>query len=847
MGAVLIRPSERRVYLHGQPLALGARAFDLLLALVERRDRIVDKRELLSLVWPGLVVEEGNLSVQISSLRKLLGNDVIATVPGRGYRLTAAVVERPAAEAPAPEPPGALPVQPQADLPGWLPAPTTPLLGRAAALAQGQALLPSTRCLTLVGAGGAGKTRLALALAEAVRGDYPGGVWWVALDALSDVALLPQVLAGVLGGVDARMPPWPALNQRLSGRKTLLVLDNCEHLVVGCADMAARLLRALPQLQLLNTSRESLRIAGEVVWEVPPLDVPGTADAQLDELGQVASVQLLVGRIGQHRPGFVLGPDNAASLAQICRGLDGLPLALELVAAQVGPRTLAEVAARLDRSLGLLNVGARGGLRHHQTMAAAVDWGFRLLGEIDQRVFMRLSVYLGGWTRESALAACDGLEVSADQLPDILGRLLRASMVLVRPPADDTQGEPRFRMLEPIRQFGLAQLEERGLVDAVKQQVLDWTVGQGRRLAAQLAGAHQAAGYALLTAEFDNLRALLSWSKTHDVAGGLQLAADLWRFWQVKGHAQEMLDWFDEVLPQAQGLPAALRAEASNAAGSMARTCGQYAKARSLYETSLALQRERGHRRGEAVALNNLCLIARDRYDHDAVLQQGTASLAIAREIADRNLEALALMHLGTALGGLDRPADAEASFRQSLAIFSELGERRAQGTLLNFLGSLALAEGRWPDADRCYQEALALNLALQDFWGLGISCCNLASLHSARGDDAMAHDLLMRGLAHYRRAGARHGVEACFALLARVTQRLGDLPRAAWCWGLVAQLEQDIGKRLSPATQARREQELAALGAAMPAAAFNTAQAEGRRVSLGDAFAAVLGDVPGR
>jgi len=834
--------------MHGQPLALGARAFDLLLALIERRDRVVGKSELLALAWPGLVVEEGNLSVQISALRKTLGDKVISTVPGRGYRFTAPVVEHAAGDAPLPEPPGAKMAANEAGHPavsphGWLPAPVTRLLGRAPAMAETQALLQTTRCLTLVGAGGSGKTRLALALAEAVRGHYPGGAWWVGLDGLSDATLLPQALAGAVGGVDLRMPALLALNQRLSGLKTLLVLDNCEHMVEGCADLAAQLLRALPQLQLLNTSRESLRIAGEVVWSVPPLDVPGEADARPDQLGQVASVQLLVERIGQHRPGFALAPDNAASLARICRGLDGLPLALELVAAQVGQRTLAEVATRLGRSLGLLNLGARGGLRHHQTMAAAVDWGFRLLGAVEQLVFMRLSVYLGGWTSESAVAACDGLDVSADQLPDVIGRLLRASIVLVRPPTDDPLGAPRFRMLEPIRQFGLAQLEELGQVDAVKQQVLDWYVGQGKRLAEQLVGPQQAAGYAMLAAEFDNLRALLSWSKTHDVAGGLQLAADLWRFWQAKGHAKEMLDWFDEVLPQAQALPDRLRAEASNIAGSMARTCGQYTKAHALYETSLALQRQRGDRRGEAVALNNLCLIARDQYDHDAVLQQGSVGLAIAREIGERNLEALALMHLGTALRGLDRPADAEASFKQSYAIFDELGEKRAQGALLNFLGSLALAEGRWPEADRCYQDGLALNLELQDFWGLGISCCNLASLHAARGDDGAAHDLLMRGLAHYRRAGARHGVEECFELLARIARRQGDFLRAAWCWGLVERLDRDIGKVPSPTINALREQELEALQAAVPEAPLSSALAEGRRVVLDDAFAAVLRD----
>jgi predicted ATPase len=726
-----------------------------------------------------------------------------------------------------------------ADLNGWLPAPLAPLLGRDDALAQTQRLLPAARCLTLTGAGGSGKTRLALALAEAVRLQYPGGTWWVGLDALADPALLPDTVARAVGGTDLRQPALRALAERLAGRRALLVLDNCEHLVDGCAELAAELLRQLPQLQLLATSRESLRVPGEVVWTVPPLDVPDTADEPVEQLGRHASVRLLVDRIARHSPGFALGPDNAASLARICRGLEGLPLALELVAAQVGPQTPAQVAARLDDSLALLRVGARGGMRHHQTMAAAVDWGWRLLGGVEQQMALRLSVFLGGWTAESAAAACDGLGVAADELPERLGRLLRASMVL----AAESGGTVRFRMLEPIRQFAFARLEASGQVDAVRRQLLAWYGERCRLISAQLAGPHQVQGYAFLVPEFDNLRALLAWSRPSDIEAGLRLATDLWRFWQVKGHAQEMLAWFDEVLGQAPQLPDALRADACNAAGVMARTCGQYAAALRLHEAGLALQRRLGNRRGEAIALNNLCVIARDQLDHDAVQARGSACLSIARAIGERNLEGLALMHLGTALRGQDRLADAEASFRQSVAILSELGEKRALGTLQNFLGHLALAGGRQEEAERCFEDSLALNRELEDFWGLGIASCNLALLHRARGDDATALQWLRQSLAHYRRAGARHGLEACFELLARIARQRGQLPRAAWCWGVVEQIERDVGKVTAPAARAQRDAELQALQTALPDEGFDAARAEGRQVALDEAFAAVLRD----
>jgi tetratricopeptide (TPR) repeat protein len=337
------------------------------------------------------------------------------------------------------------------------------------------------------------------------------------------------------------------------------------------------------------------------------------------------------------------------------------------------------------------------------------------------------------------------------------------------------------------------------------------------------------------------------WSKPSQLEPGLSLAADLWRFWQVKGHAKEMLTWFEDALPLVSGAEAdvskLVQASAFNAAGVMARTCGHYATAVRLHQAGLDLQRALGNRRGEAIALNNLCVVARDQYDHPAVEQHGRASLAIAREIGEKNLEGLGLMHLGTALRGQGRAADAEASFKQSFQIFSVLGEKRALGALLNFLGNLAQADGRWAEAERCYQEGLQLNQALDDFWGLGISTCNLASLQLAIGDHAAALPLLLQSFTHYRRAGVKHGVDECFELLAHMTEKQGHLERAAWCWGMLAQLEQDIGKVLTASVMAERETTMRTLQAQMTNELFSAAFAAGRSEALADAYRVVLLD----
>jgi predicted ATPase/DNA-binding SARP family transcriptional activator len=548
---------------------------------------------------------------------------------------------------------------------GFVPAALTPLIGREAQIEEIRQLLGATRSLTLTGAGGSGKTRLALELATELRPQYEGGVWWVELVGLSEPSQILPAIAQTLEASSPNKPVLQSLVEKINGRKTLLVLDNCEHLIEECAEVAVQLLKALPGLQLLATSREPLEIAGEIAWVVPPLEVPGLQDElELEALGGLESVRLLVERVRQRDPKFALGPQNAASVVTICRSLEGLPLALELAAARVSMLSLEQIAARLDNTLSLLTRGYRGGMRHHQTLEAALEWSYNLLGQAERDLFVRLSVFVGGWTLEAAEAVAaeavavetDSAEAERGDPAELLARLEHSSMVM----SNESDGQVRFRMLEPVRQFGAARLEAQGLSEAVKDKALGFYHGQSQDIAPKLVGSDQAIWYRRLSREYENLRAVLAWSKHRQLEQGLNLAARLFRFFMVKGHAKEMLAWFEEALPLADEVSAAVRANAHYTAGVMARTCGLYEQSDAFYQTALALRRELGDRGGEASALNVLGLNCLDQYDFAGAERYFSESLGIGREIDNKQTMLIGLQNLGIALRWLSRNLEAE-------------------------------------------------------------------------------------------------------------------------------------------------------------------------------------------
>ena len=395
----VLQPAERRLLANGVPVPIGPRAFDVLSLLVEHAGHLVSKDLLLTTVWPRVVVEENALQVQISALRKVLGRAAIATVSGRGYRFTLGVDTE-----------TSLPTtgHGQGLASGALPQALTSFVGREKELVELTRLVREARLLTLTGAGGCGKTRLALRLAIGVTSMFADGVWLVELAALTDPAAVPNATAQVLGlQVSPTTPPTQAIANHLGPRRVLLVLDNAEHLRDACAQLADTLLKHCPHASMMVTSRESLGITGELTFRVPSLSVPAPGNDDTPELVvQYESVRLFVSRARLQRPHFAVTALNAAAIASICRRLDGIPLAIELAAARIRAMAPEEIDRRLDRRFSLLTDGSRTALPRHRTLQSLIDWSYDLLDDAEKVMFSRVSVFADGWTLDAAEQIC---------------------------------------------------------------------------------------------------------------------------------------------------------------------------------------------------------------------------------------------------------------------------------------------------------------------------------------------------------------------------------------------------------------------------------------------------------
>jgi predicted ATPase/DNA-binding CsgD family transcriptional regulator len=640
-----------------------------------------------------------------------------------------------------------------------LPAQRTSFVGRERELAEVKRLMTMTDLLTLTGAGGSGKTRIALRVAAELVGAYPDGVWFVELAPLSDGGLVPQAVAGALGVRERPgRPVTDTLVDSLRSRRMLLVLDNCEHLLHAVARLVDALLDSCPNLRILATSREPLGVAGEANWPVPSLSLPEPGRSlTVEELGGYEAARLFVER-AIHRPAsFTPTPENAGAIAEICRQLDGIPLAIELAAARVGVLAVEEISHKLEDSLRLLTGGARTLEPRQRTLRNSLDWSYELLSGPEKDLFGRLSVFAGGWTLEAGESVGAGGLVGEGEVLDLISRLLDKSLVL----ADTTTGDvSRYRFLEPVRQYAREKLEESEESDVVRGRHLRFFLALAEEAEPELLGDRQGVWLRRLETEHDNLRAALSYAiEVGETETALRLAGALGGFWQMRGHLSEGRRWLEAALAQEAGENDA-RGKALSRAAYLEWEQGDYERSISLSEENLELSRATGDEAGAAVALYNL----------------------------------------GNAMLHREEHARAETVLEEAVTLQRRLGDEIGLARALHCLGLTVMAQGDFERAEALYEEGLALSRKTGDMVGTELLLLGMA--FSALGQDEYerTRETCAEAVELSLRLGFLHSTAANLHILASLAGSEGRPVRAARLWGAAEALREEIGAHLSPA-----------------------------------------------
>lgn len=585
-GRFEVRPSQRVVLVDGAATSPGARAFDVLMALLHHRDRVVSKDELLDLAWPGLVVEENNLQAQVSALRKLLGPQAIVTIPGRGYRFALEASDTPPYIAST-----ASPLLPEAPEPQpnqtHLPLVLTPLIGRTLDVSNLDTLLGQHRLLTIVGAGGIGKSLLAQWLLHARRSAHQHGVAWVDLASQTAPEFVASTVAGALGLQSGHGDPLKGLMEAVRPLSMLIAIDNAEHLLDEVARILQALHQAAPQLQVLVTSQAPLKLANEWVYRLDALALPEHG-APLDVARQFGAVALFAQRAQAADRRFELGPQNLATVVEICRRLDGLPLAIELAAARVPLLGLVPLASSLNERLRLLNGGGRGAPARQKTLRAALEWSYSLLDATEQTVFRRLGVFVGGFSLEMACQVVADDVLDAWAVVDVLGALVDRSLVIA-----DGGDTPRYRLLDTPRSYALEQLIAVNEEPALRQRhalALRQLFEQADT--AFFSGQQRIDDwYTALAPDLGNGREALAWAIQYDPQTAVAIAPGLAEALTSDRRRERRYVWQATALLVTDQLPAGLQARWSSRAAYFwayrqpALACRLARRAASLYRT----------------------------------------------------------------------------------------------------------------------------------------------------------------------------------------------------------------------------------------------------------------------
>jgi predicted ATPase/DNA-binding CsgD family transcriptional regulator/Tfp pilus assembly protein PilF len=743
-----------------------------------------------------------------------------------------------------------------------VPQPLTSFIGREQEVAEISRRLETARLVTLTGMGGSGKTRLAIQVARVIVDTRADEVCWIDLAALAAPGLVPQAIASALGVHEqaGRSLGYTVIEQ-LRPRKLVLVLDNCEHLIEACATLTLSLLTACPGLRILATSREALGVPGETLWPVPPLALPAgkTHLCEGDAVMRIEaneSVRLFTERAQAVRRSFALTPDNVQTVASICRRLDGLPLAIELAAARVRILSVEQIEAHLGDLFRLLTSQSRGVSARHQTLHAAMDWSYRLLAADERAVFRWLAVFAGGFSLDAAQGVVggtqeaqmrgddegtayqtDALPVSGEAVLDVLTRLGDKSLILV----GERGGQARYRVLEPVRQFGLQALHSAGEWETVRQRHAAYYLALAETAEPMLRGKEQRAWLERLTGEDDNLRAALEWATDKAPEVALKLAGALWYYWYVRGQMSEGRQWLGGALARGTDEAPAMRAKALHGAATLALRQGDHEYAAAGLQESLAIRLAMGDRRGVATSLNNLGTVADTQGDAVGAESLFGQGLAVFREIGDRWGTALTLNNLGGLAYQRGDYRTARERCEESLAISRSLGDSVRIALALNNLGMIAYLRGDSGVARGYYEESLALVQALGEKRTLADTLGYLGDVTLQEGDTQRARQYYADSMELYRSIGERSSIAASLERMGRLAHAEGAVESAARLFGAAEGLREAIHAPLKPAQRRLYEEGLAQVRGALKPVALARLMAEGRALPVDQAIAVAL------
>ena len=634
--------------------------------------------------------------------------------------------------------------------------PLTPLIGRRSEVREIECALSEARLVCLTGMGGVGKTRLVTEIGWNVLTDYPGGVRFADLSVIQENAMVALTVAEAFG---IREPTGQSLRdaiiERVGDRQTLLLLDNCEHLVDACAELTEHLLSYCPQLRVLATSRQALGLPGERLYPLAPLPLPPVRSGDtlpVALLLKYDAIRLFVEKACAIRP-FEINPGNAADVLRICQELDGIPLAMELAAARTKVFSLSQIAERLNDRYHLLSESNRAVSPRQRTLQALLDWSYDILSPAEQTLLRRLTVFVGGWTLEATEAVCF---IADDAVGDndtliLLGSLVDKSLIFV----EDNEGERRYRMLETVRQYGQMRLEAAGETERMATRHRDYFLQLAEAAHPHLNGPETALWGKRLDAERDNLRQALKWSVEREAR--LRFAYALSSFWHQRGHLSEGRAWLEGSLTVNRGAaPSARYASVLHSAGILAWTQGDFDAAQTHWQEALKMRQTLGDLPGVAYLKNGLALVAQERGDYAAALTLLQESQDFFEETNDARGLLIVLINQGVALCNQGRYAEARVLHQKAFAESERQGDTRGTITALGNLAEVAYAEGDDVTAGELWTQCLRRDQELEYPWGIASSLANLGDVARHLGNLSAARSFYGDSLRISRQLGEK-------------------------------------------------------------------------------------------